>query len=53
MLFNIILVGIILFALVFGETAMTLLFYGIYRYDGGKKSLRWYKNLMANCTIDF
>lgn len=53
MLFNLALIATILIALCFGETLFTLAFYILYRYDGGTRSLHWYKNLMAHCTIDF
>lgn len=53
MLFNLALIATILITLCFGETLFTLAFYILYRYDGGKRSLSWYKQFIKNCTIDF
>ena len=52
-IFNLILLAAILLALCFGETLFTLAFYVLYRYDGGVRSLHWYKHFIKNCTIDF
>lgn len=46
-------IALFLFAFIFGETLFTLTFYIIYRYDGGTRSLSWYKQFIKNCIIDF
>ena len=46
-------IATVLLALPLGETLFILAFYILYRYDGGTRSLHWYKNFIKNCTIDF
>ena len=48
----IICVAPILCALALGDTIVSLFFYAIYRFDGGRKSFRDYHYTMSNLNMD-
>ena len=52
-MFYLALIGIICALLAMGDYAISLFFYVLYRYDGGRKSFRWYCDFMKHTTIEW
>ena len=52
MFFNLTAIAAILLVLSFGDTIISLFFYVLYIYDGGRKSFRDYHCTMSNLNMD-